>query len=260
MLYYKSVKTNDTALRERILQLSQKYPTNGVWKIAARIRNEGLLVNKKKIYRIYLELGLNLKQRRKKRLPTRHPIAIEQPIQANYTWSMDFMSDRLIDGRKFRTLNIIDDYNREAIHMEISRSITGEAVIEIMRMLKFTRGLPRTIRVDNGPEFIYKKLDEYLLQQETQLSWTRPGKPSDNAYIERFNRTYREDILNAYEFKSIAQVKELTKSWMKEYNEQRPHCALGQNSPMAFGKGVNSGKRPLHLDKVKSVRGVVSHN
>lgn len=211
--------------------MADKRPTDGFWKMYFRIRREGLSWNHKRIHRVYKLLKLNMKRKVKRRLPARilHPLEAVQQI--NVSWSMDFMSDALQSGRKLRTFNLIDDFNREALAIEIDTSLPAERIIRVLEQVISWRGKPKRIRVDNGPEFISIKLALWCEERGIQLQFIQPGKPTQNAYIERFNGSYRRDVLDAYLFESIAQVRMLTEEFIEDYNNERPHDALGGRSP-----------------------------
>ena len=230
-VYYYQSKKDDHALIDKLQGLAEKRPTEGFWKMYFRIRKEGWLWNHKRIHRVYKLLKLNMKRKGKRRLPAR----IRQPLQAvdriNAIWSMDFMNDSLLSGRKFRVLNLLDDYNREALAIEVDTSLRAERVIRVLEQIIQWRGKPQRIRVDNGPEFISSKLGLWCEERNIQLQFIQPGKPSQNAYIERFNGSFRRDILDAYLFESLVQVKILAEEWMHDYNYYRPHDALDGRSP-----------------------------
>lgn len=170
----------------------------------------------------------------KKRLPERIKQRLLLPEQPNRVWSLDFMSDSLGSGRRFRTLNILDDFNREVLAIEIDTSLSALRVIRVLDQLKQTRGLPGYIRVDNGPELTSGLLKEWAQANKVKLLFIQPGKPTQNAYIERFNGSYRYEILNAYEFSHLNEVRQITESWMYEYNHERPHASLGYLSPNQY--------------------------
>ena len=190
--------------------------------------------------RVYRELNLQMRRKRKRRLPSRVKEPLNQPENINDTWSMDFMHDVLESGRKVRVLNIIDDFNREALTVEAAYSHNSHSVIEQLEIIMITRDKPIRIRVDNGPEFISDRLKAWCKEQGIVLSFIQPGRPMQNAYIERFNRLYREDILDAYIFESIDQLRVLSRSWQDDYNQNHPHKSLGGLSPQQFA--INSGK------------------
>ena len=229
--WYKS-KLDDGLVIEKLQDMSEKRPTDGFWKMYYRIRREGLEWNHKRIHRVYKLLKLNMKRKGKRRLPMR----ILQPLEAvnaiNVCWSMDFMSDALLTGRKLRTFNVIDDFNREALAIEIDTSLPAERVIRVLDQVINWRGKPRRIRVDNGPEFISSKLGMWCEDKGICLQFIQPGKPMQNGYIERFNGSFRRDVLDAYLFENLSQVRMLTEDWMDDYNYSRPHDALQGRSPM----------------------------
>lgn len=180
---------------------------------------------------MYKLLKLNMKRKGKRRLPARILQPLEVVNAMNVSWSMDFMSDALQSGRKLRTFNLIDDFNREALAIEIDTSLPAERVIRVLDQVVQWRGKPKRIRVDNGPEFISTKLSLWCEDRGIQLQFIQPGKPTQNAYIERFNGSFRKDILDAYLFENLHQVRMLTEEWMEDYNYERPHDALGGRSP-----------------------------
>lgn len=229
--YYQSIR-DDQPVIEKLQEMADKRPTEGFWKMYFRIRKEGLTWNHKRIHRVYKLLKLNMKRKGKRRLPAR----ILQPLQAvdqiNASWSMDFMSDALMSGRKFRTLNLMDDYNREALGIEVDTSLPAERVVRVLEQITDWRGLPKRIRVDNGPEFISSKLALWCEEKGITLQFIQPGKPTQNAYIERFNGSFRKHVLDAYLFENLDQVRALAEEWMDDYNLYRPHDALKGRSPV----------------------------
>lgn len=231
---YQPQKPGDEEIIRLLQDIAEQKPRWGYKKMIDHLRNEGYRWNHKKIHRIYSQIGLNIRVKPKKRFPCRNPKPLQEPEAANISWSMDFMSDSLESGRKFRTLNIIDDFNREALWIEIDTSLPAERVIRVLDILAMWHGHPQQIRVDNGPEFISHKLEYWAEQYKVALDFIEPGKPAQNAYIERFNRTYREDVLDAYIFDSIQEVRAITDEWLEEYNGVRPHDALGGLPPYQF--------------------------
>jgi len=185
---------------------------------------------------VYRALALHLKRKPKKRLPTRTAQALVVPRQADQTWSLDFMSDSLSNGRTFRTLNVIDDYNREALWIEVDTSLPAERVVRVLEILLLERTTPRSIRMDNGPELISQRLASWAQDHQIELLHIQPGKPAQNAYIERFNRTFREDVLDAYLFDDLEEVRTITERWLEDYNTLRPHEALQGISPRQFAQ------------------------
>lgn len=217
-----------------LLKKAETNPTEGFWLCFYRIRNEGYLWNHKRVYRIYCLLGLNLRRKTKKRLPQRIKEPIVIPYKINNTWSIDFMMDVTEKGGKMRTFNVLDDYNREALHVEINRSIKSTNVIYVLNRLVKERGKPERIRMDNGPEFISGILNDWAKGNGIELKHIQPGKPTQNSLIERFNRTFRENVLDAYIFKDLNEAREITEKWIYDYNYLRPHSALGWKSPKQY--------------------------
>jgi len=231
---YQSKASDDETIHEQLLALASKKPRWGFPKMFAFLRNQGFSWNHKRVKRIYRELGLNLRIKPRKRLPKRDPQPLEAPAEANQSWSLDFMHDSLVNGRTIRTLNIIDDFNREGLWIEVDTSIPSARVIRVLEMLALWRGYPNQLRLDNGPEFISQTLADWAEAHQVRLAFIQPGKPAQNAYIERFNRTFREDVLDAYLFHTIDEVQTITDDWLEEYNAVRPHQALGDVPPYYF--------------------------
>lgn len=233
LIYRKcSLGSEDTTIKTEIRKILEKHPDHGFWICFKTLRKQGRQWNHKRVYRIYCELGYNITRHKKKKLPPRQKRPLEIPTGKNLSWSMDFMSDSLSDGRRIRILNIIDDFNREALLIEIAKSITAESVITELMKLKDYRGLPQQIRVDNGPEFISKKLVYFCRQNGVELQHIQPGKPMQNAYVERFNGTFRREVLDQNIFYSIKHVREIAETWRKYYNYERPHSALDDLAPL----------------------------
>lgn len=228
------IKDKDKALASRIEQLARRHKQWGVLKIYRRLRKQGELVNHKRVRRLYRRLGLSLRRKIKKRLPD----AVRQPLPkataCNQCWSLDFTSDNLMDGRKFRTLNVVDDYNREALGIEVDYSLPAQRVIRLLGQLVERYGKPERLRSDNGPEFISQALQDWCKDQEIKLCWIEPGKPTQNAFIERFNGTFRREVLDAHIFTSIRQVRQTVAAWLEEYNMERPHQALQFMTPVEY--------------------------
>ena len=235
MYYYKPKrKPEDEQIREKLAELAELHSQWGFWLMYKHLKEQYTHWNHKRVYRIYTEMGLNLRRKYKKRLPARVKEPLLQPLEPNMTWSMDFMSDGLACGRSFRTFNIIDDYNREALNITIDTSINGNRVKrELNRLVKW-RGKPEKLRVDNGPEFLSHVLQKWCEDLGIELKYIQAGKPSQNGYVERFNRTYRTEVLDNYAFESLQQARMLTLAWMWIYNNVRPHSSLGYRSPVKF--------------------------
>jgi putative transposase len=231
---YQAQKSKDDEIEQELRHLAESQPRWGYGKMIAYLRHQGFGWNHKRIYRVYCQMGLNLHRKPKKRLPSRVAQVLAQPTQANQSWSLDFMSDSLSSGRAFRTLNILDDFNREALWIEVDTSLPAERVIRILEMLLLWRNAPQQIRMDNGPELISHRLEDWAKEHGIELAHIQPGKPAQNAYIERFNRTFREDVLDAYLFSSLEEVRQILEPWIENYNAIRPHEALQGLSPHQF--------------------------
>ena len=226
-------KPNDDAEGIALLtELTTKHPSIGFWQCYYRLRALGYLWNHKRVYRVYTAMKLNIRRRAKRRLPARVKQQLFQPEAVNQVWSLDFMYDSLWDGRGYRLLNVMDDYNRQVLWIEADTSLPALRVIRVLEQLKESRGLPQMIRVDNGPEFVSRKLDAWCKGNKVTLAFIQPGKPTQNAYIERLNGSIRNELLNAYVFKTLAEVQEKTQQWQHDYNYHRPHKSLGYKTPI----------------------------
>ena len=243
MWYYQS-KKDDSEVIYQLNWLADKLPNRGFDDYFGRIRQNGFKWNRKRVLRVYRLIKLTMRRKRKKRLPSRIKEPLIIPKTLNQTWSMDFMSDSLESGRRFRVLNIIDDYNREALAVKPQYIFPGEHVVNVLDELIFDRDKPNCIRVDNGPEFTSKVFVDWCDNHNIEIKYIQPGKPVQNAFIERFNRLFREDVLDAYIFGDIQQVKQLSKEWQKDYNENHPHGSLGGLSPKRYAELTiqNTGK------------------
>ena len=245
MWYYQS-KRDDSEVVDKLSELAEQLPTRGFDEYYGRIRQQGYQWNRKRVLRIYRNMKLGLRRKHKRRLPTRAKEPLMTPNQHLHTWSMDFMSDVLADKRKVRVLNIIDDYNREAIVLEAGLSFPADRVIRVLIQLEEEIGqLPKFIRVDNGPEFTSKVFQQWCKSKRISVKYIQPGSPTQNAFIERFNRYFREDVLDAYWFEDLDQLRTIMERWRIDYNENHPHKSLGGFTPKQY-LAVNSGKVPVH--------------
>ena len=225
-------KTADDCVIKVLDAFIKKYPSIGFWQAYHRLRRDGHIWNHKRVYRIYTSLGLNIRRRAKKRLPARVKQELFQPSEPNHVWSLDYMHDSLWDGRTFRLLNVLDDFNREVLHIEADTSLPAPRLIRVLEQLKETRGLPAMIRVDNGPEFVSRRFDAWCKEHKILLAFIQPGKPTQNAYVERLNGTIRRELLNAYVFRTLDEVRQKATEWQYDYNHKRPHKALGYRTPV----------------------------
>ncbi len=224
----------------------EKHARWGFWKCYKALRRKKYPWNHKRVYRVYCQLKLNQKRRAKRRLPKRIRQPLMVPQRPNHVWSADFVSDALYAGSRFRAFTVIDDFNRETVAIEIDTSLTAKRLIRVFERLQFTRGLPDVLRVDNGPEFLSGEIVTWAESIGMLIQYIQPGKPNQNAYIERFNRTYREEVLDLYLFRDLAEVRETTYWWMIDYNEHRPHDALGDLTPAEYME-QNAGNSILQL-------------
>jgi putative transposase len=233
---YQSRRPECAGLRERIAEIAALKRRYGYRRVHVLLRREGWRVNRKLTYRLYREAGLAVRRRKRKRIGPFERKPLPKPTAANRSWSMDFVSDGLADGRRIRCLAIVDDCTRECVALEVDTSITGTRVKAVLEQLADTRGLPRSITVDHGPEFEGQVLDAWAYRSNVQLSFIRPGKPNENAYIESFNGKFRDECLNEHWFVTMAQARRSIESWRIEYNTERPHSSLGDLTPEEFAE------------------------
>lgn len=237
---YRGKENNDEEIADALRKLVEEQPDLGFKKYFRMLRNRGKRWNHKLVRRIYNELNLNKRSKKKRRLPVRNPDRLEVPAEMNDTWSCDFMSDALTDSRRFRTFNVLDDFNREGLKIEIDFSLSAERVVRVLTQIAEVRGLPKRLRMDNGPEFVSGKMAEWCETTGVKPEFIEPGKPQQNAYIERFNRSFRQGVLNMYLFDSLDDAREITAVWLDKYNNERPHDALGGIPPSQYGTQRNA--------------------
>jgi putative transposase len=238
---YRSVADEQAALRVRLRDLAQARVSYGYRRIHILLQREGWKVNHKRVYRLYRLEGLGMRPKK----PRRHVTAcrrMERPAAANVneSWSMDFMSDQLYDGRRIRLLTLLDNFNRESLAIEVGAHIGSDRVVEILTQLSKQRDLPGRIQVDNGPEFVSKRLDQWAYFNGVELDFIRSGKPSDNGIIEAFNGRLRQECLNESWFMSLEDAREKVKEWRRHYNQERPHGALGNVSPLEYASEMSN--------------------
>jgi len=230
--YQAKLSDENAYIADWLIRLTHNQKNWGFGLCFSYLRNvRDYLWNHKRVYRIYKELELNLRIKPKKRLKREKPEPLFVPEAPNEVWSMDFMHDQLSDGRSFRLLNVIDDFNREGLSIEVDFSLPAERVIRCLDNIIEWRGMPSIIRCDNGPEYISGLLVQWAERKEIQIQYIQPGKPQQNAYVERYNRTVRYDWLNQYLFESIEQVQYYATKWLWTYNHERPNLALGGITP-----------------------------
>lgn len=230
----------DAELIAALAKRVEARPSRGFWKCCAQLRRLRPDWNHKRIYRVYKAMQLNLRRAAKRRLPKRERVALYVPRRPDTVWSMDFMSDALACGKRFRTFNVVDDFNREALHIEVDTSINSSRLVRVFEQLKRDHGLPQVLRSDNGPEFLGETLTAWAKANGVAIQYIQPGKPNQNAYIERFNRTFREEVLDQHLFTRLDDVREAAHWWMLDYNEARPHDSLGGMTPAEY-RSTNAG-------------------
>lgn len=231
---YQARPRDDGPIIDQLVTLADRYPRYGFDKLFQVIRRNGHKWNHKRVYRVYCSLKMNFRRKGKKRLPSRNPQPLTVPDYANDCWSADFMSDVLYSGQRFRTFNVVDDYNRECLAIEVDTNLPAVRVIRVLNRISAWRGYPLKLRLDNGPELISLAMAEWAEEHQVELEFIQPGKPTQNSYIERFNRTYREEVLNLYVFSRLSEVKEITDDWIEQYNQERPHESLNNLTPAEY--------------------------
>ena len=229
----KSKPRNDAELRTRMLELAAKYPRYGYLMLHSLLKREALVVNRKRTYRIYNEERLQVRtKKRKKLIRPRQPMVL--PIGKNIRWSMDFVSDQLINGRRFRVLNIVDDHSREMVGQLTDHSISGTQVARFLTRMIEQRSKPDQVICDNGTEFTSKAMFEWQEDSNIKLGFIQPGKPTQNAFVESLNGKFRNECLNQQWFRSLDDAKEKIAAWRHHYNHERPHSSLKYMTPVEF--------------------------
>jgi putative transposase len=232
---------NNDALRERLKQLATAYPRYGYELLHGMLKAEGLVVNEKRTYRIYREEKLQVRRKRRKRLVARDRVPMPVPEKPNQRWSMDFVSDQLATGRRFRVLNVVDDYSRECIGQIVDTSITGERVSRLLDEVMRVRSWPEAIVTDNGPEFTSKAMHLWSQRSGVTLRFIQPGKPIQNALVESFNGKFRDACLNEHWFVDLSDARRTIEAWRVHYNTVRPHSSLGFLTPKQFRAAGEGG-------------------
>jgi putative transposase len=240
---YLSRAPEQAILRKRIRELAEVRVSYGYKRIHVLLLREGWKVNHKRVYRLYRMEGLAMrtKKPRRRHVSIRNRTDVPAAVAPNQVWSMDFMHDELFNGDWIRLLTLVDNFTRVSPWIEVDRSLTGKRVVEVLNRVAFERGLPKTIRVDHGTEFTSKALDQWAYANGVELDFTRPGKPTDNAFIESFNGRVRQECLNENWFLSLEDARQKVESWRQDYNNERPHSALGQLTPTRFALDIKAG-------------------
>ena len=234
---YQGVPDAQAALRMRIKELAAARVRYGYKRIHVLLKREGWRVNHKRIYRLYCQEGLNLRVKRPRRRCRTSGRAVRMEAGGvNECWSMDFVSDALFDGRRFRVLTIVDNFSRECLGVCVGQSVRGDDVVALLEGIQMKRRAPKSIRLDNGPEFISKSLDLWAYGNSVALDFSRPGKPTDNAIIESFHGRLRDECLSVNWFLSLEDARAKIRTWRKDYNESRPHSSLENKTPREFAR------------------------
>lgn len=233
---YAPCPDRNVELRQRIVALAQRHKRYGVGMIHLKLKQAGLPVNYKRVERLYQEARLQVRRRKRKKVPLAERQPLARPTAANEVWSMDFVFDRTAEGRVLKCLTVADDATHEAVVIEVERAISGIGVTRVMDRLALSRGLPKVIRSDNGKEFCGKAMVTWAHERGVQLRLIEPGKPNQNAYIESFNGRLRDECLNEHWFPSLLHARAEIERWRREYNEERPKKALGGLTPAAYAK------------------------
>jgi putative transposase len=241
-LRYKCRRPEDAALRARLRELAQERPRFGYRRLGVLLRREGWIINSKRVLRLYREEGLKLRSKKHKRIRSGQRVPPQAATALNQVWIMDFVSDTLSGGRRFRALNIVDCHSREALHTEVDTSLSGQRVVRVLERLRERRGLPHTIQVDNGPEFTSRALDEWAFVNQVKLHFIEPGKPVQNAVIESFNGKMRDECLNQEWFLDLQDARGRIEAWRDDYNQMRPHSSLDNLPPAVWAQQQNQPK------------------
>ena len=233
---YRARPSKDAALRARLRELAAGHRRFGYRRLAVLLRREGWAVNVKRVYRLYREEGLMVRRKRRKRVARGRSPRPDAPTAAGVRWAMDFMSDSTATGRRLRTLNIVDEFTRECLAIEVDTSLTGERVVRVLDRLCIERGRPAELLTDNGPEFTGRALDAWAYANKVKLRFIEPGKPTQNGTVESFNGRMREECLNEHWFGNVGHARGIIEAWRRHYNEVRPHSSLGYQTPAEYAK------------------------
>jgi putative transposase len=240
---YQAKPKDDAEIRAKLRELAEKRRKFGSPRLHIMLRREGYRINHKRTERLYREEGLSLRIKKSKKRAGHLRVVMDRPERVNQHWSMDFVSDSLFSGRRFRVLTVVDDFSRECPALEADHSLTGKRVTRVLDRLALSRGLPEAITVDNGPEFIGKTLDLWAFENKVRLRFIQPGKPMQNGYIESFNGKFRDECLNEHVFVSLESARQKIEAWRQDYNANRPHSSLNNMTPEEFSAGLTRKKQ-----------------
>jgi putative transposase len=251
--YYRSVKDPQPELRLRMREIAQSRVRYGYRRIHVLLRREGFRLGKNQAYRLYCEEGLQLRSK----LPKRRKMAVTRreryvPRRTNQAWSMDFVSDQLTNGQRFRALTIVDVFSREALAIQVEKQLRGENVVEVCNALVAQRGAPKRVFTDNGSEFSGRMFDLWAYHHGVRIDFSRPGKPTDDCFIESFNGSLRDECLNVHWFESMEEAKARIEAWRIDYNESRPHQALQEETPAQFAMRAKELERSMSFSTAEN--------
>lgn len=232
--YYRHHRREDTAIRMRLRELAQARPRFGYLRLHVMLRREGWVVNRKRVHRLYREEGLTMRLTRRRKRSSHLRVVPPHPSEMNERWSLDFVADTLLGGRRFRALTVVDNYSRHSQLIEADFTLPGTKVVAALERVASRSGYPQMITVDNGSEFTSKALDAWAYEHGVKLDFIRPGKPVENAVIESFNGRFRDECLNTQVFVSLHDARQKIEAWRIDYNEHRPHGSLGNLTPQEF--------------------------
>jgi putative transposase len=247
---YEAKRPDDTVLMDRLTALTGQKRRYGYRRLHVLLCREGWTINCKRTYRVYHAAGLMVRKRKRKRIAGMERLEKVIASAPNQSWSMDFVSDGFVNGRRLRRLNIVDDFTKECLAIEVDTSLPGRRVVSVLERLAECRGLPQSVTVDNGPEFVSRALDEWAYRQKLRLQFIEPGKPQQNAYIESFNGKFRDECLNEHWFMSMRHAREVIAAWRDEYNGERPHSSLGYLTPNQFAESFLTADSMLVSDYI----------
>ena len=240
---YQAKPKNDEEIRSRLRELAEQRRKFGAPRLHTMLLREGYQINHKRTERLYREEGLSLRLKKRKKRTSHLRVVLDRAERVNQHWSMDFVSDNLFSGRRFRVLTVVDDFSKECPVLEVDHSLTGQRVARVLDRIALMHDLPKVITVDNGPEFISKALDLWGFENNVKFRFIQPGKPTQNAYIESFNGKFRDECLNEHVFISLEGARKTIEAWRRDYNTNRPHSSLGKMTPEEFSAAFKQAEK-----------------